>query len=319
MDPKVYEVVSEFIVEHYPVPIQKPHTFENIAMQIQEDIAILRIKEDKNWLAAGFICFPSGWRPEEKIGQYFDEMHGPVPGMNLAASQKIAESMVHNGPFERFVWSPIFEETINGHPKHKRAKFDVKNPCVHVRVERQLIYGFPEFDASLFVIRQWLIHEDDLDRAALADSIQGMSWNEKKYKGLIQKGRALSLDVCDYLRGEGKWKPEDPKEDTEVETEDEFKHPFDPRGTPEYDGVDVNEGDAVGYDDDGRPTSTYEELPDAYWGMPDEDDLPEPPSEDDELFDKYSIGDDLDVDQWAYGMSIGPDEDEDDEDTPIFA
>ena len=190
MQNDIYDAVCSYIVENYPFGLQEPHTFSNIAMQIQEDIAIHRLGDDRDWLAATHICFPSGWLPDEKIGRSFSEIHEPIPGFNLKTSRKMVEAMVYNGPFERFVWSPVFEDRINFHPSTPKKKFDPSNPCVFVKVERQLTIGFPEHRASLFVMRQFLIR-DDIDKLALAESLKSMTQEQRVYKGISENFNEL--------------------------------------------------------------------------------------------------------------------------------
>lgn len=183
MDQDIYKTVCRFIVDNYPIRLNEPFTFSNIAMQIQEDIAIMRLDDEREWLAAAHICFPSGWLPEDKIGRSFSEIHAPVPGINLAMGRKMVEAMIHRGPFERFVWSPVFEDRINFHPRTLKVKFDPKNPAIFIKVERQLTIGFPEHRASLFVIRQHLIR-DEIDKLALAESLKSMTEDQRIYKGV---------------------------------------------------------------------------------------------------------------------------------------
>lgn len=190
MEPEIYDTICNFIVEKYPMRLKEPHTFSNIAMQIQEDISIHRATEDRDWLAATHICFPSGWLPDEKIGKSFAEIHAPIPGFNLKTSRKMVDAMIHHGPFDRFVWSPVFEDRINFHPRTPKKKFDPNNPCVFVKVERQLTIGFPEHNASLFVMRQFLIR-DEIDKIALAESLSNMTEEQRIYKGIV--------DQCDEI------------------------------------------------------------------------------------------------------------------------
>lgn len=159
--------------------------FDDIAMQLQEDIAIHRVEKDRDWLAACHICFPSHWRPEEKIGGSLRELHGPVPGINLDASHSLAQTMVNHGPFVRYVWSPVFDaRRINYHPDLPHPAFDPRDPRVFVKVERQTIVGFPELNAALFVMRQNIIPQSQIDYPALHQSLLGMTPAEKQYKGV---------------------------------------------------------------------------------------------------------------------------------------
>lgn len=189
IEPQIYDAFSEFIQEHGPDHINPPYTLESVAMQVQEDIAIHRIKDGKDWLAATHICFPSDWRPEEKIGKPLAEIHAPVPGMSLSKSYKLAETMVHHGPFMRFVWSPVYENMINFHPDKPKNNFDPLNPIVYVKVERQITWGVPELGAAFFILRQFIV---DPDIPSLHKACSEMNENQRRYKGVTQ-------EFVDYL------------------------------------------------------------------------------------------------------------------------
>lgn len=184
MSPEIYEAAVAFILEHCPHPLAEPYTFDNLAMQVCEDLIIHRLNETTDWLAATHVCFPSGWRPEENIGKPLIKIHEPVVGMNLKTSRKMIETMVFHGPFERYVWSVLFEPRINGHPRKSKKPFDPQNPQIWVRVERQVTWGLPELSAALFVLRQHLIPEDELDKPALVRALMEMSPEHREYKGL---------------------------------------------------------------------------------------------------------------------------------------
>lgn len=197
MEQKIYDDVCEFLVEQCPLQLEEPHTFDNIAMQIQDDLAIHRVTEDADWLAAAFICFPSMWRVEDKIGKSFNEIHSPVPKMALKDSDKMLRACIEKGPFERFVWSPVFNShRINYHPRIPKDKFDKKAPCIHCKVERQVIVGFPEHNALLFTMRQFIIPEDELDLRAMYEAIDGMGMELEKYNGIFSD----FFGIKDYLK-----------------------------------------------------------------------------------------------------------------------
>ena len=67
-----------------------------------------------------------------------------------------------------------------------------------VKVERQVTVAFPEQRFCLFVLRQYLIKEDRLDKKLLADAIDRMTPEQKKYKGLEH-----SDSLVRYLRTGG--------------------------------------------------------------------------------------------------------------------
>jgi hypothetical protein len=175
---EIYAAACEYICLQIP-DLQPPFTFAHLAEQLQEDLAIHRASADRDWLAACHVSFPSGWLPEEKIGQSFREIHVPVPGFNLNASSQLVRTMIHAGPFLRYVWSPIHELRLNYHP----AIAPGKPTGTYVKVERQVIVGFPQLQFALFIIRQQLITNPDLP--ALERAIASMTAAEKKYKGVL--------------------------------------------------------------------------------------------------------------------------------------
>ena len=181
-DHNIFYYLEEFVKEHANW-VNPPYTLNNIAMQLQEDIAIHRIKDGRDWLAATHICFPSSWRPEKKIGKPLSEIHAPIPGMSLDNSYKLAEMATQKGPFRRFVWSPIFERKINFHPSLPKAKFQKENPFVMVKVEKQITWPLPQFNAFIFILRQYLVQPvlSDLYAACVK-----MTQEQKQYKGVDQ-------------------------------------------------------------------------------------------------------------------------------------
>lgn len=178
--------VRTFLLNHYPVKLEPVATLEGIAEQMQEDVVIHALDDERDWMAFGHISFPSGWRPEENIGRTLREIHAPVPGIDLANSRKLVETMLHHGPFERFVWSVVFDDRLNFHPDQPCSSFNPANPVVLVKIERQTIVGFPEHHGALFLISQSLINAKEIDRPALANAIQQMNAEELKYKQLDQ-------------------------------------------------------------------------------------------------------------------------------------
>lgn len=188
-----YDLCAEWIVANYPRPLVS-RDYMGIVREADEDFLIHRIKDGRDWLSSVHVCFASHWRPEDKIGKSFEEIHQPVP-MNLKNSGKLVRAAVSAGIFERFVWSVVHDERYNFHPRLPYSKFDPLNPRVLVKVERQVTVAFPKQDFCLFVLRQYLIKEDSLDKPLLADVIDKMTPDQKKYKGLEDCGKLLS-----YLR-----------------------------------------------------------------------------------------------------------------------
>jgi hypothetical protein len=180
------------------------YTLDALAMHVQEDLAVLQIdKQGGNRLTYLHVCMPSGWPPEEKIGGSFDQVHAPIPHIEPinAKQESIARLMVNaTRGAVRFAWTITDDAALNHHPARDR---DAEHPTPlpdHpvgeplLRVERQVIRGFPDHAAALFTIRTYLYPFGDLDgptRSALARAVSGMSPASLAYKNM---DRALILD-----------------------------------------------------------------------------------------------------------------------------
>lgn len=188
-----YAICEKFILDNYPITL-KSNNYSDIAKEVEEDFIIHRIENDQDYMSSAHICFPSHWLPEEKIGKSFNEIHHPVP-MNLKNSKKLVEAVIYSGIFERFVWSVVYEKKYNNHPRFISKKFDKNNPEVHIKIERQVTVPFPEHHFCLFILRQYLIEEKDIDKQLLSNSIESMNNEQRKYKGLQD-----CKDLTDYLQ-----------------------------------------------------------------------------------------------------------------------
>lgn len=130
--PPILAPYIEWILNHYPVPL-KLGSLEEVVLQMSEDVCIMR----RDWLSWAFVCFPSGWRPEEKIGKSFSQLHEPVPG-------KIGK-LPYSGNYERTVYG--LGRGINRHPRFPiEHHFETR--------ERQVMIGFG--DSVLFIMRQYV-------------------------------------------------------------------------------------------------------------------------------------------------------------------
>ena len=178
-------------------------SLDGLAMQVQEDIALVEIPDNgHDRITALHLCFPNHWSAEDKIGQSFLDSHAPVPGMAKINQQadKLLTSLLHRGPFVRFAWGLATDDRLNHHPVspdsantelwHGRC-FDPTNPELYLRVERQVIQGFPVINTLLFTIRTYFYDVAILKRVpekrrALQSALQSMSAATLHYKGLSQ-------------------------------------------------------------------------------------------------------------------------------------
>ena len=167
--------------DKYPKPAYK-NLFDAICSQIQEDVCIMRNDE----LVTNHVCLPSWWSPEEKMGMSMGEIHADIPGMEKTAYEHIWNACLHKGPYLRYNWTLTDTPILNQHPSKNIGKnFD--RDSLFLRVERQVLQGFPDVCAVLFLIRTYVgdVHTlEKKQRKTLATAIDNMTDDELYYKGL---------------------------------------------------------------------------------------------------------------------------------------
>jgi hypothetical protein len=183
-----------------------------LGCQLQEDLAIIKLgKNGDNHVAALHLCFPNHWSAEEKIGKDFGAIHAPVPGMAriIRRSDAIVSSMINNGPFVRFAWGLSTDRRLNHHPVSPAGiaervwqgrHFNPREPKLFLRIERQVIKGFPDIQAALFSIHTYFtdcatLKQDPTKRNSLIAAIQSMNAASLRYKGLHQSKK----DILEWL------------------------------------------------------------------------------------------------------------------------
>ncbi len=185
-----------------PAPSPDYHdALDALACQVQEDLAIIsKSPFGRDWLAAVHLCQANNWAAEDKIGQSFQSIHDPVAGMHNSKrdAEAIVNTIVKKGPFLRFTWGLTTEAELNQHPrpclssagnKGKKRRFDPHHPFLYLRVERQILWPFPEQQAALFTIRTYLtdcsqIRDNKAQNEQLVSALNSMTKEQLKYKCL---------------------------------------------------------------------------------------------------------------------------------------
>ncbi len=197
LSPEARLAAATVISEHTGVPSR---ALIVLGMQVQEDLAIVQTDGERDWLAWMFVCSPSHWRPEAKIGKSFFAVHEPIPGFEKvnAAAAGMVKAMVEKGPWVRFVWGIETCDDLNLHPDHAEPR-DFSKP-VYVRTERQITWPLPEAKAALFSIRVGVRPAADLsreERLALTQSIESMDEAALAYKGMAGNREAVLRHILE--------------------------------------------------------------------------------------------------------------------------
>lgn len=185
--------------------------FDALCSQVQEDIAIVQLQPDKEWLSAIHLCAPNHWSPGEKIGKSFEAIHVPVPAMDrtLMHYRKMLESIANNEtPVVRFAWGIATDTRLNHHPVpppgedaaawHGRAHEDVQ--AWYIRTERQTLKGFPDVNAFMFTIRTYFYSVAELnahEKTKLAEALRSMTPETRRYKGVGESVDFLTSKLHD--------------------------------------------------------------------------------------------------------------------------
>ena len=171
-----------------------------LAMQVQEDLTVVCRVDDKDWVCAIHLCCPHTWTAEGKIGMDFVTMHAHVPGMNRIRRSGMVNVMVEAQGLARFVWSLSTDRRLNHHPEvppgvdvdsWQEKHFDPADPRLFLRVEREVLWGFPEHDAALFALRTSFRDCEEIRREAelcepLCAAIESMNPEMLAFKGLAE-------------------------------------------------------------------------------------------------------------------------------------
>jgi len=165
-----------------------------------EDFAVLTRTEDGDRVLFLHACFPSGWRPEQVLGQSFVGIHQHIPGIDAVTrkARSLVDAMLSRGPYVRFVWTICADEELDHHPEQgARAAWSNNTPQGYLRVERQTLVPLPGHVSSLFLIRTYLYGFDELtlpQRLTLRSALQQMPPETLRYKRLeTALPRALEL------------------------------------------------------------------------------------------------------------------------------
>lgn len=190
--------------------LQPPYrdTLDALACQIQEDLAIVSTDPaGQGRVLLLHLCAPNHWGAADRIGKSFDDAHRPVPQFQRIArhAPRLLDNLRDAGPYVRFAWGLATDARLNHHPQppadcedrdawHGRS-FDVNDPQLWLRVERQALRGVPSARCFVFAIRTYFTDVRDLatqQRRVLADAVRQMDPEIARYKGLLGQQQAIA-------------------------------------------------------------------------------------------------------------------------------
>jgi dimethylamine monooxygenase subunit A len=167
-----------------------------LALQLQDDVVIMRLEGERFFPELMHVCFPTGWNPADKFAQTLASIHEPVAdGKRLVqATANLTAAMVNKGPFVRYVWTLAAGTSaaaqLSQHPLEKMVASQSQTiDQVYFRCERQITIPLPELNRSCFLIRVFVVPVEHAAntperRNTLADALVSMSEATVQYKGL---------------------------------------------------------------------------------------------------------------------------------------
>jgi hypothetical protein len=182
--------------------------------QVPEDLAIWKLNEDgSEEIEALHLNAPNHWAAQDKIGRSFASVHAPIAHIEKIVpwAVKILNGIIKSGPYVRFAWGVGTDQRLNHHPTPPPGiaentwsgrRFDLTHPKLYTRVERQVLWGFPELNRALFSIRTYFHDVEDLKfnhksaLEGLKSAIECMTPEALVYKGLVSDRDAIISYLC---------------------------------------------------------------------------------------------------------------------------
>jgi len=187
--------------------VERPelHPLDLAGLMVQEDLCLMRRRDDGHILIAASLCFPTRWKLMDKLGHPLDAIHGPVPGFAATLGRPVERFFDRLAPDKgvwRANWSLADDPALFQPAGHFRGEHNAAitpgnaGAMLWLRVERQTLTRLPQSGDVLFTIR---ILQEPLGaamskpaRAArLAELLRSMPVELKRYKSLLPFETAL--------------------------------------------------------------------------------------------------------------------------------
>jgi hypothetical protein len=183
---------------------------ELAARLVQEDLCVLRPRENQYLLAAACVCFPSRWSLREKMGRPLTAIHAPVPGYGAQLSgpvDRLFARLKPEAPQCRLNWTIVETSALHLAPDGPRDMRGIDGlnagQRLWLRIERQTLRRLDAGNAVLFTIRTHLHPLSTLEgnppmAAALASTVRQLPKPMQLYKS-IEPVREALLAYLDAL------------------------------------------------------------------------------------------------------------------------
>ncbi len=153
----------------------------DLALRLEEDVAVMH----QGKLAGICFCFPSGFKPSERVGMLLGDIHKPVADgeMLVKASPGIARVMCEQPSFRRWVWTITNNPNLSNHPDAKIDSIPQTIDDLYFRVETQTTAKVTD-ETSLFFVKVDVVPLREVWNRKILDSVNSMTDSVLTYKNL---------------------------------------------------------------------------------------------------------------------------------------
>jgi hypothetical protein len=166
-----------------------------LASCLEPDLVLLTRHAGTSHMVAGAVCFPSSWRPEEKLGLPLAAIHDAVPGLNAEIGSPLDAFLDRLRPgtaWLRANWGLTASRELNQHPTRQLPRLTppARLDSTLLRLEHQAVLALPRTGGLLFGIRVdhlelTALHQDPDLSSALVRALDSMPEPMARYKGLV--------------------------------------------------------------------------------------------------------------------------------------
>lgn len=141
-------------------------SFSAICMQVPEDIIVQTIVEDHDKATLLHLCHANGWSARWAVGKSFGDIHDGVRRSDnkhvIKTPAKMVKHLVNmKGPIERVgainFKTDSFLDRHPSHPEDRHSPFNLSDPQLFMRFERQTVTPLPEANSFIFTIKTYMV------------------------------------------------------------------------------------------------------------------------------------------------------------------
>ena len=131
------------------------------------------------------VCFPSGWKPRQKLGKSLSMIHEPVADSKklIEASERLSQYMTKQ-KIKRWVWTITTNDQLSEYTELDKPKLTTFDN-LYFRVETQTSAPIDD-ETSIFFIKIEVLPLKEVWSKNILESINSMSDNILNYKGLVE-------------------------------------------------------------------------------------------------------------------------------------